>query len=76
MQNIHSMSLGVYFMDHFSCDWNWDEFGDQYHWICHEYDIRKTDTVIFGTSSCDQYLEFSRGMLNNYRLCVSQLLSD
>lgn len=76
MQNIHSMSLGVYFMDHFSCDWNWNRFGDRYHRICQEYDIRKTDTVIFGTSSCDQYSEFSRGMLNNYRLCIGHLLSD
>ncbi len=76
MQNFYSMSLGIHYMKKFSNDWNWDQFGNLYQTLCEQYQLTKTDTVIFGTSQVDEFRDFGRGIPGNYRICISKLLSD
>lgn len=75
MQNYYSMALGVHFMDQFSSDWNWQEFGQKYQEICQTHELTPCDTVIFGLGD-GRYSEFNRGIPNNNRVCVSDLLAD
>jgi hypothetical protein len=76
MQNNYSMSIGKYFMEKFSNDWNWDEFGDSYKKVCERHALISTNTVIFGLSSDPIYQSYQRGIPNNYRICISDSLSD
>jgi hypothetical protein len=76
MQNFYSMSLGMHYMNSFSNDWNWMQFGNLYNQVCENYNLSKTDTIIFATSKLDQFKKFERGIVGNYRICISKLLSD
>lgn len=75
MQNHYSMSLGTYFMEKFDCDWNWKKFGANQQTICHQYDLVPSDCVIFGLSAV-KYQDYNRGLPNNNRVCISDLLTD
>lgn len=76
MQNFYSMSLGMYFMKKFSCDWNWQAHNERYYKICQQLELSCTDTVIFGISADNKYSYLNRGIHNNYRVCISHLLKD
>ena len=76
MANNYSMALGVEYMRRFSPDYNWEKFSDQYQQVCHEHDLVWTDTVIFGLGDDVRHQEFNRGVRGNYRVCVSEFLSD
>lgn len=76
MQNLHSMSLGVHFMHHFSSDWNWYTYQDLYRDVCQNSGLSPTNTVIFGTSTSDLYQQFNRGIVGNHRICISKYLTD
>ena len=70
-QNFYSMSLGMYFMRQFSCDWIWNIHEQQYKNICHDHQLTPTDTVIFALGDQDRHREFNRGIENNFRVCIS-----
>jgi hypothetical protein len=74
MQNNYSMSLGVHYMTKFSADWNWQQFGDAQLAVCKHHDFAPSDTVIFGLTSDSQYGDFNRGIPNNNRICISNLI--
>lgn len=76
MANNHSMALGVEYMRNFSPDYNWQKYKDRYEEVCHEEDLVWTDTVIFGLGDDVRHSEFNRGVRGNYRVCVSEWLSD
>jgi hypothetical protein len=76
MQNMHSMSLGMHFMKEFDPDWNWKTFERKYTQICNDQQLTQTDTVIFGLGDKDRHSEHNRGIPNNYRVCISEFLSD
>lgn len=76
MQNKHSMSLGVHFMQGFSPDWNWSTFADRYAEECHTQGLEETDTVIFGLGDAKRHSEYNRGIPHNYRVCISEFLGD
>lgn len=76
MQNNHSMSLGVEYMKRFSPDYNWIKYQEDYERVCHENDLVWTDTVIFGLGDDVRHAEFNRGVSGNYRVCISEFLSD
>lgn len=76
MQNKYSMSLGVYYLNRFSCDWAWNTYIDKYKEICKFYDLKPTNVIIFGLSSDDKYKEFNRGVPGNNRICISDRLID
>lgn len=76
MQNFYSMSLGMHFMDKFSCDWNWQRHSQAYQNICRQLELFSTDTIIFGTSKNDKYSYLNRGIPDNHRVCISHLLKD
>ena len=75
-QNHHSMSLGVSFMKNFSPDWNWETHGKEYHRTCDFEDLVYTDTVLFGLGDEERHSKFSRGVPHNYRVCISDFMSD
>ncbi len=76
MQNKHSMALGVEYMRHFSPDYNWNKYAEQYGDICEEENLVWTDTVIFGLGDDVRHSEFNRGVHGNYRVCISEWLGD
>jgi len=76
VQNHHSMSLGMHYMQQFSCDWNWQQYQEKYSRVCHDLDLDTTDTVIFGTSHDPKYQEFNRGIQGHNRIGISLLLQD
>jgi hypothetical protein len=76
MQNFYSMGLGIHYMEKFNCDWNWNQHSIEYRDLCQTQRLQETDTVIFGLSDDPVYKEFGRGVPGNYRLCLSQQLSD
>lgn len=76
MANNFSMGLGVEYMKNFNPDYNWNKYGKQYEDVCHEEDLVWTDTVIFGLGDDARHQEFNRGVRGNYRVCISDWLSD
>lgn len=76
MQNFHSMSLALHYMQTFCNDWNWLRYGERYEDICVEHSLRQTNTVIFGLSSWPEHSMFNRGIRDNHRICISTLLTD
>lgn len=76
MQNTYSMSLGVYFMNKFGPDWNWDKYNYNYNLICNDNNLKKTNTVIFGLGDKELHSSFNRGVKDNYRVCISEYLGD
>lgn len=76
MANNYSMALGVEYMRRFSPDYNWEKYKELYQTVCHEHDLVWTDTVIFGLGDDVRHQEFNRGVRGNYRVCVSEFLSD
>jgi len=75
MSNSYSMSLGVHYMQSFSCDYMWQTYWEKYYSVCSELHLTPTNTVIFGLGG-DEYLEYNRGIPNNNRVCISPLLVD
>lgn len=73
MQNTFSMSLGMHFMEKYSADWAWQELCQQYEAICLQNNLRTTDTVIFALGDQERHSNFSRGIENNFRVCISEL---
>lgn len=76
MQNNYSMALGVEYMRNFSPDYNWEKYRDLYETICQNEDLVWTDTMIFGLGDDIRHSEFNRGVTGNYRVCISDWLSD
>ena len=74
MQNLHSMALGVSYMNKFSADWSWETLESRYYDACKYNDLTATDCVIFAQGNAD-YADHNRGPGVN-RVCISQLLSD
>lgn len=74
MQNNYSMSLGVHYMQEFSADWNWQEFGSAHKHICKLNQFTPSDTVIFGLTSNPAYSQFNRGIPGNNRICISDTI--
>jgi hypothetical protein len=76
MANNYSMALGVEYMKNFSPDYNWDKYKDQYEQVCLEQDLVYSDSVIFGLGDAERHQEFNRGIEGNFRVCISQYLSN
>jgi hypothetical protein len=76
MQNTFSMSLGMHFMEKYSADWAWQELCQQYEDICLQNNLRTTDTVIFALGDQQRHSSFSRGIENNFRVCISELFQN
>jgi hypothetical protein len=76
MQNFFSMSLGIHYMEKFSCDWNWQNYKEKYQTICQSHCLNTTDVIIFGTSAHNKYSYLNRGIPENNRICISPLLKD
>jgi hypothetical protein len=76
MQNTFSMSLGMHFMEKYSADWAWQELCQQYETICLQNNLRTTDTVIFALGDQERHSNFSRGIENNFRVCISELFQN
>ena len=76
MANNYSMALGIEYMKNFGADYNWNNYRNQYEEICQKEDLVWTDTVIFGLGDDIRHSEFNRGVSGNYRVCVSEWLSD
>lgn len=76
MQNNHSMSLGVHFMEKFPANHIWTRFGDRYQDLVKQHSLTATNTIIFALSDQDKYLEYNRGIPGHNRLCVSQFLNE
>ena len=74
MQNLHSMALGVSYMNKFSADWSWQALESRYYDACKYNDLTATDCVIFAQGGAD-YADHNRGPGVN-RVCISELLSD
>lgn len=75
MQNLHSMSLGIHFMNKFSCDWNWQTHGNNYYQLCSELNLKPCDTVLFGIGG-SYFDDFNRGISENNRVCISPGLGN
>lgn len=76
MYNKYSMSLGVYYMNQFSADWNWEKYKTKYNELCMQENLKQTDTVIFGLGDKERHSHFNRGMPDNFRVCISEALGD
>tara|TARA_B100000212_G_scaffold198363_1_gene149671 strand:- start:2771 stop:3643 length:873 start_codon:yes stop_codon:yes gene_type:complete len=76
MANNYSMALGVEYMKNFGPDYNWEKYTESYQSVCHQHDLVWCDTVIFGLGDDVRHNEFNRGVSGNYRVCVSEWLSD
>lgn len=73
MQNTFSMSLGIHFMEKYSADWAWEELSNQYQDICIQNNLRTTDTLIFALGDQERHTDFNRGIVGNFRVCLSEL---
>lgn len=73
MANIHSMSLGCWFMQKFNNSYNWTTYSQRYNQICSDLKLKKTNTVIFALGDA-RHAEFNRGVENNNRVCLSEYL--
>jgi len=76
MQNKFSMALGVEYMRHFSPDYNWKKYLQPYEKLCLDQDLVFSDSVIFALGDAERHDEFNRGIEGNFRVCISQYLSD
>ena len=76
MQNFYSMSLGSYFMQKFSSDWNWAKYSSAYFETCKTLNLEQTNTVIFGLDRLDRWPEYNRGTPGVSRVCISELLTQ
>ena len=76
MYNEFSMMLGTEFMRSFSPDYNWNTYGYDYERICHANNLITTDTVIFGLGDGNRFPGNNRGVPGNYRVCISEYLSN
>ena len=76
MQNTFSMSLGIHFMEMYSADLAWKELLDQYQDICLQKNLKTTDTLIFALGDQERHQEFNRGVVNNFRVCISELFKN
>ena len=54
----------------------WDKYKDQYEQLCLEEDLVYSDSIIFGLGDAERHQEFNRGIEGNFRVCISQYLSD
>jgi hypothetical protein len=75
MQNVYSMSLGVYHMQRFDCDWISEKFKTPQQSVCDELGLVASDSVIFGLGGSD-FKHYNRGILTNNRVCISEFLND
>lgn len=75
MSNSISMSLGVHYMNMFSCDYVWETYWEQYYNVCDALNLSATNTIIFGLGG-EEYVEYNRGIPGNNRVCISPSLSD
>lgn len=76
MYNEFSMMLGVEFMRSFSPDYNWKTYGYEYERICYVNGLVPTDTVIFGLGDGARFPHNNRGVVGNYRVCISEDLEN
>ena len=76
MQNTFSMSLGIHFMEMYSADLAWKELLDQYQDICLQNNLKPTDTLIFALGDQERHREFNRGVVDNFRVCISELFKN
>jgi len=76
MANNYSMALGVEYMRHFSPDYNWQKYILQYEHLCKDMDLVYSDSIIFALGDAERHAEFNRGIEGNYRVCISEYLSD
>jgi len=76
MQNFYSMSLGVHFMNRFTHDFMWIHFEERYNQLLWDNQLEATETVIFATSTKEEYAEYNRGHPGTSRLCISHLLDE
>jgi len=76
MQNEYSMALGVAYMRHFSPDYNWEKYGSRYEELCSQLNLVYCDSLIFALGDAERHEEFNRGIEGNYRVCISEYLSD
>lgn len=76
MANNYSMALGVEYMRNFSPDYNWDKYRKPYEQLCRDLDLVYSDSVIFALGDAERHEEFNRGVEGNYRVCISEYLSD
>jgi hypothetical protein len=74
--NIYTMSLAMHYMQRYSADWAWQQYGEQHHDICRDLELDATDTLIFGTSTLDKYVDFNRGIAGQHRVCISLFFKD
>ena len=74
--NFYSMGLGMHFLDHFSPDWVWTKYQDRYYQTCETLGLSPTDTVIFAMGDRMHHQDFNRGVPGQYRVCISEYLSD
>jgi hypothetical protein len=63
-------------MEKYSADWAWKELCQQYEDICLQNNLRTTDTVIFALGDQQRHNNFSRGIENNFRVCISELFQN
>jgi hypothetical protein len=70
------MSLGMHFMEKYSSDWAWEELHNQYQDICLQNNLIATDTLIFALGNSVRHSNFSRGIENNFRVCISELFQN
>jgi hypothetical protein len=75
MSNSYSMSLGIHYMNKFSCDYMWQTYWEQYYETCNQLNLLTTNTVIFGLGG-EEYTEYNRGIPGNNRVCISPSLAD
>jgi hypothetical protein len=73
MANVHSMSLGCWFMQKFNNSYNWKKHSDLYYQTCEDLELKPTNTIIFGIGN-QTYYKFNRGINSNNRVCISDYL--
>jgi|TARA_B100001778_G_C18525497_1_gene600951 hypothetical protein len=64
-----SCVVGLYIMDNYHVDYNWDKFETSYNLVCKEKDFEPSDTIVIGLGGSD-YDELNRGNSKN-RVCVA-----
>jgi len=74
MYNIHSMSLGIFYMENFSCDFIGDKYKELQIALCTQNNLTPTDTIIFGLGG-EEYIDYNRGVPGINRVCISDLLA-
>jgi len=70
--NTYSVHIGHEFIKRFENHWLYDKYKHQQQTMCSQMKLEKSDCVIFGLDSTQQYPEYSRGTKVN-RLCFSRV---